>query len=82
LALLKSISGTRGTIGGKVGENLTAQDIVESTAAYAYRIKKKIENPTIVVGRDARISGELVSQTYCRNCSYARRCCWGNYYYS
>jgi phosphomannomutase len=62
LALLKSISGTRGTIGGKVGENLTAQDIVESTAAYAHWAKKQIENPVIVVGRDARISGELVSQ--------------------
>jgi phosphomannomutase len=62
LALLKSISGTRGTIGGRVGENLTAQDIVESTAAYAHWVKQHIENPTIVIGRDARISGELVSQ--------------------
>lgn len=62
MALLKSISGTRGTIGGRVGENLTAQDIVESTAAYAHWVKKQIENPVVVVGRDARISGELVSQ--------------------
>ncbi len=62
MALLKSISGTRGTIGGKVGDNLTAQDIVESTAAYAYWVKKQKDNPLVVVGRDARISGELVSQ--------------------
>lgn len=62
MALLKSISGTRGTIGGKVGENLTAQDIVESTAAYAHWVKKQREKPVVVVGRDARISGELVSQ--------------------
>lgn len=61
MALLKSISGTRGTIGGRVGENLTAQDIVESTAAYAHWVKQEFENPTIVLGRDARISGELVS---------------------
>ena len=62
MALLKSISGTRGTIGGKVGENFTAQDIVESTAAYAHWVKKQREKPVVVVGRDARISGELVSQ--------------------
>jgi len=62
VALLKTISGTRGTIGGNPGENLTAQDIVESTAAYAYWLKKQKNNPLVVIGRDARISGELVSQ--------------------
>ncbi len=62
MALLKTISGTRGTIGGKTGENLTAQDIVESTAAFAHWVKKQTDEPIIVVGRDARISGELVSQ--------------------
>jgi phosphomannomutase len=62
VALLKTISGTRGTIGGKTGENLTAQDIVESTAAFAHWVKKQTDEPLIVVGRDARISGELVSQ--------------------
>jgi len=62
VALLKTISGTRGTIGGKPSENLTAQDIVESTAAYAYWLKKQNGNPKVVVGRDARISGELVGQ--------------------
>ncbi len=62
MALLKTISGTRGTIGGKPGENLTAQDIVESTAAYAYWLKKQVVNPKVVVGRDARISGDLVAR--------------------
>ncbi len=62
MALLKTISGTRGTIGGKTGDNLTAQDIVESTAAYAHWVKKQFDKPLIVVGRDARMSGELVSQ--------------------
>jgi phosphomannomutase len=62
VALLKTISGTRGTIGGKTGDNLTAQDIVESTAAYAHWVKKQFDKPLIVVGRDARMSGELVSQ--------------------
>lgn len=62
LALIKSISGTRGTIGGKVGENLTAQDIVESTAAYAYWVIQSNARPLVVIGRDARISGAIVSQ--------------------
>ena len=62
MALLKTISGTRGTIGGKPGENLTAQDIVESTAAYAYWLRKQVGNPKVVVGRDARISGDLVAR--------------------
>ncbi|WBM73872.1 phosphoglucosamine mutase [Saprospira grandis] len=64
MALLKSISGTRGTIGGAVGENLTAQDLVESTAAYAYWIKQETgkDAPAVVLGRDARVSGELIEQ--------------------
>lgn len=62
MALIKSISGTRGTIGGAVGDNLTAQDIVESTAAYAHWILQNSETPKVVVGRDGRISGELVSK--------------------
>jgi phosphomannomutase len=62
LALIKSISGTRGTIGGKVGENFTAQDIVQSTAAYAQWLLQAGQRPTVVVGRDARISGSLVSE--------------------
>lgn len=62
MALIKSISGTRGTIGGKTGENFTAQDIVESTAAYAQWVVQDSENPLVVVGRDARISGSVVAQ--------------------
>lgn len=62
MALIKSISGIRGTIGGMVAENLTPLDIVKFTAAYAAFIKKSsaTQNPCIVVGRDARISGEMV----------------------
>lgn len=64
MTLIKSISGIRGTIGGPVGEGLTPLDIVRFTAAYARRIKEnKLTNSNkIVVGRDARISGEMVSQ--------------------
>ncbi|MEL6719648.1 MAG: phosphoglucosamine mutase, partial [Bacteroidota bacterium] len=61
MALIKSISGIRGTIGGNVGENLTPQDIVECTAAFGAWTLQKTQNPKIVVGRDARISGDLVN---------------------
>jgi phosphomannomutase len=61
MTLIKSISGIRGTIGAAVGENLTPLDIVKFTAAYAAFIKKSTAGkPRIVVGRDARISGEMV----------------------
>ncbi|MDH8701613.1 phosphomannomutase [Dysgonomonadaceae bacterium PH5-43] len=61
MSLIKSISGIRGTIGGNAGEGLSPLDIVKFTAAYATLIKSR-NNPskTIVVGRDARISGEMV----------------------
>ncbi len=62
MALIKSISGIRGTIGGQVGENLTAQDIVECAAAFGHWVKQKTNNPRIVIGRDGRISGEMVNQ--------------------
>ncbi len=61
MALIKSISGFRGTIGGRAGENLTPQDIVECTAAFGLWILEKTGRPKIVVGRDGRISGEIVS---------------------
>ncbi|MGN5955992.1 phosphoglucosamine mutase [Sphingobacterium lactis] len=61
MALIKSISGIRGTIGGKPGDNLTPVDIVKFTAAYGKIITANAANKTIVVGRDARISGEMVS---------------------
>ena len=59
--LVKSISGIRGTIGGRVGEGLNPVDIVRFTAAYAtQRLKlQSSAHPTIVVGRDARISGQM-----------------------
>ena len=61
MTLIKSISGIRGTIGGKVGHNLTAVDIVSCTAGYgAWVLGQKLGN-SVVVGRDARISGEMVS---------------------
>ncbi len=65
MSLVKSISGIRGTIGGRVGEGLNPVDIVRFTAAYAVqRIAasdlKDGRRPRIVVGRDARISGEMV----------------------
>ena len=63
MTLIKSISGIRGTIGGPAGENLTPPDVVKFTTAYVRLIARR--NPgkklTIVVGRDARISGEMVS---------------------
>ena len=61
MPLIKSISGIRGTIGGKSGENLTPIDIVECAAAYGTFIKQTTGKNKIVIGRDARISGEMVS---------------------
>ncbi len=62
MSLIKSISGIRGTIGGVSGKNLTPIDIVESASAYGYWLLQKGKNPKVVIGRDARISGEIVSQ--------------------
>ncbi len=64
MTLIKSISGIRGTIGGPVGDGLNPLDIVRFTAAYATQIKenKQTISNKIVVGRDARISGEMVNQ--------------------
>lgn len=61
MALIKSISGIRGTIGGKTGENLTPVDIVKFAAAFGTWLKKKSGSTKIVIGRDARPSGEMVS---------------------
>ena len=61
MALIKSISGIRGEIGGVAGSNLTPIDIVECTAAYGTWVLQKTQNPKIVIGRDGRISGEIVS---------------------
>ena len=62
MALIKSISGIRGEIGGVAGSNLTPIDIVECTAAYGTWVLQKTQNPKIVIGRDGRISGEIVNQ--------------------
>ena len=64
MSLIKSISGIRGTIGGAAGEGLSPVDVVKFTAAYAHFIGKNTdtESRTIVVGRDARISGPMVSK--------------------
>ena len=63
MTLIKSISGIRGTIGGKPGEGLSPMDVVKFTSAYASwaRQSKKSDKLKIVVGRDARISGQMVS---------------------
>ncbi len=68
MTLIKSISGIRGTIGGKIGDSLTPIDIVKFTAAYAAMLleKKTDEDKCkVVVGRDARISGEMVNSIVC-----------------
>lgn len=67
MSLIKSISGIRGTIGGKPGEGLSVLDIVKFTSAYASFIRSNTtkNNNTIVVGRDARISGPMVEQLVC-----------------
>lgn len=60
MTLIKSISGIRGTIGGQAGDGLTPVDIVKFTAAFGTLITENSANRRIVVGRDARISGEMV----------------------
>ena len=75
MTLIKSISGIRGTIGGRTGDTLNPLDIVKFTSAYATFIKKGLPNPSqggasecrgkIIVGRDARISGEMVKNVVC-----------------
>jgi phosphomannomutase len=67
MTLIKSISGIRGTIGGKPGENLTPLDVIKFTAAFGTWTKNnsKKEKCQIVIGRDARISGPMVEQIVC-----------------
>lgn len=66
MTLIKSISGFRGTIGGKPGDTLNPLDIVKSVSAYG-TLRRNIKGYAhkIVVGRDARISGEMVSHVVC-----------------
>ena len=66
MTLIKSISGFRGTIGGKPGDTLNPLDIVKSVSAYATLRRRSYKgNGKIVVGRDARISGPMVSRVVC-----------------
>ena len=67
MTLIKSISGIRGTIGGDPGDGLTPLDIVKFTSAYAALIKESLGKPDlkVVLGRDARVSGEMVETLVC-----------------
>jgi phosphomannomutase len=60
VALIKSISGIRGTIGGRTGDNLTPLDVVKFSAAYGSWLLENSDNKKVVVGRDGRISGSIV----------------------
>ncbi len=68
MTLIKSISGIRGTIGGNIGDALTPIDIVKFTSAYATELRKRLpgkDHYRVVVGRDARISGQMVENLVC-----------------
>ena len=65
MTLIKSISGIRGTIGGRVGEGLTPVDAVKFTSAYGTLIKRNSKSNKIIVGRDARISGRMINRLVC-----------------
>ena len=70
MTLIKSISGIRGTIGGQPGNALTPVDIVKFTYAYCTKLRERRpkaagERYTVVVGKDARISGEMVENVVC-----------------
>ncbi|MBI2282887.1 MAG: phosphoglucosamine mutase [Bacteroidetes bacterium] len=62
MALIKSISGIRGTIGGKPGDTLSPLDVVRFTAAFGTWLTQQSDNRKVVIGRDGRISGELVQR--------------------
>lgn len=70
MTLIKSISGIRGTIGGAPGEGLSPIDIVKFTYAYCEKMKQRLPKPAderykVVVGKDARLSGDMVEQLVC-----------------
>jgi phosphomannomutase len=62
VTLIKSISGIRGTIGGSTGDNLTPIDVVKFASAFGFWASRKHDSKTIVIGRDARPSGPMISQ--------------------
>lgn len=67
MPLIKSISGIRGTIGGNVGENLTPVDVIKFTSAFVAFLQENTPDKilTVVVGRDARLSGEMINKLVC-----------------
>ena len=67
MSLIKSISGIRGTIGGKVDDNLTPVDVVKFSSAFGTWLQNKNQKKdlTLVIGRDARISGSMVNALVC-----------------
>ena len=68
MTLIKSISGFRGTIGGKPDNGLTPIDIVKLTSSFICLIRRSgVKRPRIVVGRDGRLSGTMVNQLVCGN---------------
>ncbi|PTN05282.1 phosphoglucosamine mutase [Mangrovibacterium marinum] len=71
MTLIKSISGIRGTIGGKAGDGLSPLDVVKFSAAYGKWLTESTgaKNHKVVVGRDARISGEMVNALVCATLS-------------
>ncbi|MCK9324253.1 MAG: phosphoglucosamine mutase [Bacteroidales bacterium] len=70
MTLIASISGIRGTIGGRPGQGLTPFDIIRFTSAFAtwalHQEHPSVEKPSMVVGRDARISGDMVESLVCQ----------------
>jgi phosphomannomutase len=62
MALIKSISGIRGTIGGRPGDTLSPLDVVKFTAAFGTWLAEQSSNKKIIIGRDGRISGEMVQR--------------------
>ena len=65
MTLIKSISGIRGTIGGKAGDCLTPVDVVKFASAFGTWVLARTNNPRIVVGRDARLSGDTINALVC-----------------
>ena len=65
MTLITSISGIRGTIGGLPGQGLTPPDIIKFSAGYAQWLRDQTKRPKVVIGRDARPTGKLVSQLVC-----------------
>ncbi len=68
MSLIKSISGFRGTMGGRPGDNLTPLDVVKFTAAYTCFLREThpdVKDLKVVVGRDARVSGDMVNRVVC-----------------